>query len=70
MSTPEQNIKTILADWLDTLRRHDLATVERRMARTASGKGSSRTSSAPTATRRWRCCASNSARNTGYRRSS
>ena len=32
MSTPEQNIKTILADWLDALRRHDLATVERRMA--------------------------------------
>ncbi len=30
MSTPE-NIKTILADWLDALRRHDLATVERRM---------------------------------------
>jgi len=32
MSTPEENIKTILADWLDALRRHDLATVERRMA--------------------------------------
>ena len=31
MNTPEENIKTILADWLDTLRRHDLATVERRM---------------------------------------
>jgi SnoaL-like domain len=31
MSTPEENIKTILADWLDALRRHDLATVERRM---------------------------------------
>jgi ketosteroid isomerase-like protein len=26
------HIKTILADWLDALRRHDLATVERRMA--------------------------------------
>ena len=32
MITPEENIKTILADWLDALRRHDLATVERRMA--------------------------------------
>ena len=32
MNTPEENIKTILADWLDALRRHDLATVERRMA--------------------------------------
>jgi hypothetical protein len=31
MSTPEENIKTILADWLDALGRHDLATVERRM---------------------------------------
>src|SRR5688500_402981 len=31
MNTPEENIKTILADWLDALRRHDLATVERRM---------------------------------------
>ena len=31
MSTPEENIKTILADWLGALRRHDLATVERRM---------------------------------------
>jgi ketosteroid isomerase-like protein len=31
MSTPEENIKAILADWLDALRRHDLATVERRM---------------------------------------
>jgi hypothetical protein len=31
MSTPEVNIKTILADWLDALRRHDFATVERRM---------------------------------------
>src|SRR5215216_2606873 len=31
MSTPEENIKTILADWLDALRRHDYATVERRM---------------------------------------
>jgi hypothetical protein len=30
MSTPEENIKTILADWLDALRRHDFATVERR----------------------------------------
>jgi ketosteroid isomerase-like protein len=32
MSTPEENIKTILTDWLDALRRHDLAAVERRMA--------------------------------------
>ena len=31
MRTSEENIKTILADWLDALRRHDLATVERRM---------------------------------------
>jgi hypothetical protein len=31
MSTPEENIKTFLADWLDALRRHDFATVERRM---------------------------------------
>ncbi len=31
MSTPEENIKMILADWLDALRRHDLAVVERRM---------------------------------------
>ncbi len=31
MSTPEENTKTILADWLDALRRHDLDTVERRM---------------------------------------
>ena len=32
MSTPEDNIKTILVDWLDALRRHDLDAVERRMA--------------------------------------
>ena len=32
MTTPEDNIKTILAGWLDALRRHDLAAVERRMA--------------------------------------
>ena len=32
MITPEDNIKTILADWLDALRRHDLDTIERRMA--------------------------------------
>jgi SnoaL-like domain len=31
MNTPEENIRTILADWLDALRRHDFATVERRM---------------------------------------
>ena len=31
MSTPEANIKTILADWLDALRRHDFPTVESRM---------------------------------------
>jgi hypothetical protein len=30
-STPEENIKTILADWLDALRRHDFDTVEGRM---------------------------------------
>ena len=32
MTTPEDNIKTILAGWLDALRRHDLDAVERRMA--------------------------------------
>ena len=32
MRTPEDNIKTILADWLDALRRQDLEAVERRMA--------------------------------------
>jgi hypothetical protein len=32
MTTPEDNIKTILADWLDALRRNDLEAVERRMA--------------------------------------
>ena len=32
MSTPEDNIKTILADWLDALRRHDLEAEERRMS--------------------------------------
>ena len=31
MGTPEENIKTILADWLDALRRHDLDAVERRI---------------------------------------
>jgi hypothetical protein len=31
MITPEENIKTILADWLEALRRHDFATVERRL---------------------------------------
>src|SRR5215217_8775969 len=31
MIIPEENIKTILADWLDALRRYDFATVERRM---------------------------------------
>jgi ketosteroid isomerase-like protein len=31
MNTREENIKTILADWLDALRRHDLATVEQRL---------------------------------------
>jgi hypothetical protein len=31
MNTPEENIKTILADRLDALRRHDFATVERQM---------------------------------------
>jgi hypothetical protein len=32
MSTPEDNIKVILADWLDALSRHDLDAMERRMA--------------------------------------
>jgi ketosteroid isomerase-like protein len=32
MRTPEDNIKIILADWLDALRRHDLDALERRMA--------------------------------------
>lgn len=31
MSSPEENIKTILAGWLDALRRHDFDAVERRM---------------------------------------
>ena len=31
MRTPEENIKIILADWLDALRRPDFATVEQRM---------------------------------------
>jgi ketosteroid isomerase-like protein len=32
MATPEDNIKIILADWLDALRRHDLDALKRRMA--------------------------------------
>jgi hypothetical protein len=32
MSTPEDNIKVILADWLDALRRQDLDAIEHRMA--------------------------------------
>jgi ketosteroid isomerase-like protein len=32
MTTPEDNIKIILADWLDALRRHDFDAAERRMA--------------------------------------
>ena len=32
MSTPEDNIKVILADWLDALSRQDLDAMERRMA--------------------------------------
>ena len=32
MTTPEDNIKVILADWLDALRRHDFDGIERRMA--------------------------------------
>lgn len=32
MTTPEDNIKTILVDWLDALRRHDFDAVEQRMA--------------------------------------
>jgi hypothetical protein len=43
MNTPEENIKTILADWLYALRRHDFATVERRMDTESSGRGSART---------------------------
>ena len=31
MDTPEENIKTILTDWLDALRRNDLVAVEQRM---------------------------------------
>jgi ketosteroid isomerase-like protein len=32
MTTPEDNNKIILADWLDALRRHDFDAAERRMA--------------------------------------
>jgi SnoaL-like domain len=32
VSTPEDNIKVILADWLDALRRHDLDAIEQRMS--------------------------------------
>ncbi len=32
MSTPEENIETILMGWLDALRRHDFDAVEERMA--------------------------------------
>jgi ketosteroid isomerase-like protein len=32
MTTSEDNIKIILADWLDALRRNDLDAMERRMA--------------------------------------
>src|SRR5215213_1294798 len=32
VSTPEDNIKIILADWLDSLSRHDLDAIEQRMA--------------------------------------
>ncbi len=32
MSTPEENIETILTGWLDVLRRHDFEAVEERMA--------------------------------------
>jgi len=32
VSTPEDNIKVILADWLDALSRHDLDAIEQRMA--------------------------------------
>lgn len=32
MRTPEDNIKVILSDWLEALRRHDFDAVERRMA--------------------------------------
>ena len=32
MTTPEDNIKVILAGWLDGLRRNDLDAVGRRMA--------------------------------------
>ena len=39
MSTPEENIKVILADWLDALSRQDLEAVERRMAREVFWQG-------------------------------
>src|ERR671939_1079583 len=32
MSTPEDNIKVILSDWLEALRRHDFDAIARRMA--------------------------------------
>ena len=32
MTTPEDNIKVILSDWLDALRRHDFDAIARRMA--------------------------------------
>src|ERR671928_1778225 len=32
MRTPEDNIKVILSDWLDALRRHDFDALARRMA--------------------------------------
>lgn len=32
MRTPEDNIKVILSDWLEALRRHDFGAIERRMA--------------------------------------
>ena len=32
MTTPEDNIKIFLADWLEALRRHDFDAIERRMA--------------------------------------
>jgi hypothetical protein len=31
MTTPEENIKVILSDWLEALRRHDFDAIERRM---------------------------------------
>jgi ketosteroid isomerase-like protein len=70
MSTPEENIKTILADWLDALRRHDLATVERRMDPQVFWQGVREDFICENRDEAMEMLASNSARNTGSRRSS